>query len=484
MSEEETILKNLWIEIAPNGKIAWLHIQEGLICSIEDIEKELTDAGVIRGVNYDHLKRVARGEKLSRLEHIADYILPTTGNDAYIEHLIAHEVRPTQREDGTIDFREINLLVNVHRNQRLARKIPAGVGEPGYLVTGQEIPGKRGRDINLNSFCGEGTEVPPDNPNIMVSKRDGVYKRLPTGKITVLELISVRGNIDYSTGNIHSTSSISISGDVKAGFALDCAGDALIEGLVENALVNVQGNLKVKMGITPGNSPVFVGGILHAMYLYGRGSVTAGEMLIREMISNCNCYVSGNVIAKKIVGGELIAKGDITVEELGSTHFEAKTVAVAGLDLKKKTRRDELMNNFAMIEQKKKEIEKELGFLSAWAVEFEKKSDSFLKDIAKLESLTIGRKIQDEIHNKLTRLNQCRADLEEATKSLEEIKKEIIVLNYDLANSHATISINGTVFAGVVIKIGESDEFIVEKSTKRLRFKLNKEQKVSYETLR
>jgi|GEM_PF-1194002 len=474
----------VWIEISPDGKTAWLNNVEGSLQPESAIQRDLTAAGVVKGIDQDNLRKAAQGIKLARSEHIADYISPSMGDDARLKHLISHEVKPLLREDGTIDFREINLIKNVTNGEPLVRKIPPTIGTPGYLVTGREIPGKRGADLSLKRFAGEGTAISPDDPELIVAVRSGAYKQMTDGSVKILDLYEIKGGLDYSTGNIHSTSSVVVNGDVKSGFSIESSGDVLIRGLIENASVTTDGHLNVKQGITQGFAPIIVGGSLNAMYIYNRPAIRAAEINVNEMISNSRLIVEGSVTAKKIVGGEIIAKGDILVENAGSDRSISKTFLIAGLDVKKKEKRNALIK---LLEEKTitlKDLENKFDDLSHWALNFQKQAQERQEEFAQLEKSKFGQQIKEKIQAKLTALTECKNNLDELKQFVETTRADITKLTSELANPRATVTISGTVFADVSVTIGESKPIEITKSLKKVIFTLDKEGTLVMNSLR
>ena len=472
-----------WIEISSDGKIAWLNNIEGEKIPREMIESELAKAGVLKGINEEFLEKAARGEKLERFEHIADYIPPQKGEDARIEYLITHEVKPVLREDGTINFREINLVKNVSEDEPLLRKIPPSIGPPGYFINGEEIPGRIGRDISMKRYRGEGAKISEKNENFILAARPGAYKEMHDGKVAVYNIFEVSRCIDFATGNIHSTSSVSIRGDVKAGFAIESEGDVTVRGLIENAKVDVKGDLNVQLGIVQGTAPVMVEGFLNAKYIYNRPLIQAGDVTVAEMISNSNMHIKGDLIARKIVGGEAIVKGNILLEMAGSDRQETKTVLVAGLDLKKKERRNDLLELVKDKEKDERKIEKEIAIITKWAKTVERKSKDTLEDILRDEEKEYGHHIKERINKQLDTLKKYRQDLDEVKKFIRQTKEEITRLNKELVNPDATVTVSGTVFAGVSIAIGEATPLELKKSLKRVVFKTDRDGKVVLNSL-
>ena len=467
-----------WIEISSDGKIAWLNNIEGEKLPGELIEKELANAGVVKGINLEYLEKASQGGKLARFEHIADYIPAGKGEDARIEYLITHEIKPVLREDGTINFREINLIKNVSEDEPLLRKIPPTIGPSGYLVTGQEIPGKKGKDVSLKLYIGEGTKISEKNENFLIAMRPGAYKEIQGGKVTVYNIFEVRSCIDFATGNIHSTSSVSIRGDVKAGFAIESEGDVTVRGLIENASADVGGDLHVQLGITQGTAPIIVGGVLSAMYIYNRPIIRAREITVVEMISNSDIRVEGDLTAKKLVGGKAVVKGNILLEMAGSNRRESKTVLVAGLDEKKRERRNQIVDLVKDKAKDEKKLEKEAARLNKWATGVEKKSKESLQSILSDSDNNYGSHIKDKIKTQLDSLDGYRKELAVVRRFIEQSRAEIARLSKELANPQATVTVSGTVFAGVSVAIGESAPLELKKSLKRVVFKTDKDGRV------
>ena len=60
---------------------------------------------------------------------------PSMGTDAYIEYSFdlanLNNALPTLKEDGTADFKDLNIICNVTKGDVLAKKILAQEGESG-----------------------------------------------------------------------------------------------------------------------------------------------------------------------------------------------------------------------------------------------------------------------------------------------------------------------------------------------------------------
>ena len=478
ISKDEFDDKSIKVEISKDEKKAWLKITQGEKYTVKALEEALNVAGVFKGVIRERLEKAAEGARLMGSEPIATYIPPSEGASAQIRYLISHEVKPLKREDGSLDFREINLIRNIAEGDLLARKIPAEKGEPGYKVTGLEIEGIMGKDVNLRNIIGQGAAISTEDENLIIAEIDGVYKKQKNGSVSVLGSYEVKGDVDYSTGNIRSNSSVTVSGDVKAGFEVKCSGDLTVKGLIEDANCEVGGDLMVSYGLTKGESQIIVEDEIKAKYMYSRAKVIAGNIVIYEMIQHSHVVVDGNVKAGKIVGGEIIAKGDIECKDAGSDRSETKTLLTAGLDLEKMEERTRLIS---MLEAKNIDLEKlqeEHEKLKVWADDFKKNSEKMLKEISQITNPTISKRVKDSLKDKIKKLHGFANAIKDIKTEIKDLEDQINVLNKELANPKAKIKISGTVFAGVKITIGESDSLIIQNKEERVTFRLDSNRQI------
>ena len=478
ISKDEFYDNSIKVDITKDEKKAWLKTNQGEKYTIKALEEALNVAGVFKGINRERLEKAANGQRLLGNEPIAVFIPPSEGAAAQLRYLISHEVKPLKREDGSLDFREINLIRNVSKGDLLARKIPAEIGEQGFKVTGLQIEGIMGKDLTLKNIVGQGVAISTEDENLIIAEIDGVYKKQRDGSVSVLESYQVDGDVNYSTGNIRSSSSINVGGDIKAGFEVKCTGDLTVKGLIEDAKCEVGGDLMVSYGLTKGESPVTVDGEIKAMYIYNRSKVNAGDVSVYEMIQHSHVVVDGDVKAGKIVGGEIIAKGDIECGDAGSDRSQTKTLLTAGLDLPKMEERTKLIS---ILEGKNIDLEKleeEHEKLKAWADDFKKNSDKMLKEISQITNPTISQRVKDSLKDKIKKLHHNADAIKSIKVEIKDLENQIDVLNKELANPKAKIKISGTVFAGVKITIGESDSLVLQNKEEKVTFRLDSNRQI------
>ena len=66
-------------------------------------------------------------------------------------------------------------------------------------------------------------------------------------------MVRVRGDIDFSTGNVKGSGSVHITGDVLPGFEVQAAHNILIDGSVEASVVQCEGSIVIRQGAFRGS---------------------------------------------------------------------------------------------------------------------------------------------------------------------------------------------------------------------------------------
>ena len=137
-SQNEKILgQDIEIRVVNRG---WRH---GLLfCPVMEEKPTLKKAvellhrkGIVFGIDESAIERMLNQEINYKEVPIAYGQPPKKGQDARIKYYIDfdHKAKPSILEDGTVDYKELNLVHNVTKGQVLADLIPATEGIPGKL---------------------------------------------------------------------------------------------------------------------------------------------------------------------------------------------------------------------------------------------------------------------------------------------------------------------------------------------------------------
>ncbi len=198
----------------------------------EELAQALAVANVTNGIDqelivttlfektYDAPVTIAKGEPARKgLDTVFEYLFETE-----------HKCKPQEDDDGRINYRDMNYIQNTTKDAVLVRAIPPTDGVPGMGVDGKEIAAPRGRNIPLE--VGDGTMI-SEGGSELLAKVDGAIL-FTHGKVSVKDVMVVKGDLDYSTGNIDAIGSVKISGKVHAGSTRNIGGDPAVSGNAED----------------------------------------------------------------------------------------------------------------------------------------------------------------------------------------------------------------------------------------------------------
>lgn len=256
----------------------------------------------------------------------------TQGTDARIEYCFntdSHR-KPTQREDGSVDYFHLTTINHCKKGDVLARIIPETPGTPGSDVYGNAIKPhetkretlKFGRNIQLS-----------EDRNSIVSLVDG-HVSLVDDKVFVADVYQVK-DVDVSTGNIEYDGSVEITGYVAANFEVKAGGNVIVNGLVEGAKIFAGGNIVIAKGMN-GMSKGYLkaGGDIVVKFLENTrvasgGSVDAEAILHSKVSAGNEVRVDGR--KGVIVGGYVQAANRVTAKVIGAA-MGASTILEVGVN--------------------------------------------------------------------------------------------------------------------------------------------------------
>lgn len=220
--------------------------------------KEILDlaqaANVCKGFSKEQLVKLAeRANKepagSSVKGDIAHGKLPIDGKNAYIKHLVKSAqdrvLQPQERNDGSVDMRDLGEIICVKIGDPLAKKVPYTDGIPGYTVTGDILSPVSGADIEIT--IGNGTILCEKNNSILLSTQIGLPRIIENG----MEVDSIYHlkTVDISTGHVNFEGSVIIDGNVSEGMKVVATGDISVGGFVESATLDAGRDITIGNGI-------------------------------------------------------------------------------------------------------------------------------------------------------------------------------------------------------------------------------------------
>jgi uncharacterized protein (DUF342 family) len=294
----------------------------------------LTRLGITYGVLWEDLTEKILNTNIER--HIEHDVLVAKGLapvPSHPEHIILEE-RFTKgfvpvEEDVQVDWKAISSIPIVHKGERIGTVIGSQEGVVGFDVYGREIP-TRNEAIQTYSL-GKNVEI---NDRAVVACSDGRVQ-LDGQRVSVEEILVIKGNVDYHIGHILFPGDVVIEGTVAAGFKVYSGGSISIKETMDATDISAKRDLLCAQGIIGKDQGfVRVGGTLKAKFIDGARVAARGNLEVPGSIVGCRIYTLGHVAMGdkgKIVGGEMYASHGITCGFLGGvTH--PLTVVNVGMD--------------------------------------------------------------------------------------------------------------------------------------------------------
>jgi len=331
------------VEISEDRRTAYITYTEpygGNKLTFEETIALIKEAKVEFGILEDKVRNILEDNTSVAKVRIAGAQEAVNGEDGRLEYLFDafhKNSGPNIREDGTADYRDLNLFESVIEEAPLARKIPATRGIDGIDVVGKPIKAVMGKDPQIPK--GKNTKTSDTDPNLLVAAKAGSPK-IQGGKVVVDDVLIVE-DVDFSTGNIKFNGNVVAKGIVNPGFSITADGDITCNDTVEGADLKAGGNIFVKRGIKGlGKSQIEAGGNVIARFIERCVVEAGGSVIVDEALIHSNTSAGVTVEATHtkgcIFGGTINAGSLVRASYLGS---EMAITTIIEVGASPKTRR-------------------------------------------------------------------------------------------------------------------------------------------------
>lgn len=421
-----------------------LKVPEGIEeISVNDVLYKLLEVGVEKGVDEQMITRLVKSRQPVHKAVVARGKQRQDGRDAEIKMSIDMDEtpKPLIMDDGSVDFKNINLIKIVDKDQLLAVKLPATPGEAGFTVTGRILEPRPGQDITLPR--GKNTYLSEDGLQLYSSLIGNVY--FSDGMMHVENVYVVKGNVDFSTGNISYPGDVVINGDVKADFSVHTEGNIIVRGTVEAAeIVSTGGNIDVKKGIIgtqkEKKAKIVAEGMLKALFIQ-EAVISAGtDVEVGSYILNSSVHAENEVRALRdrgmIAGSNVFSGSCVRAKNIGSMS-DTKTSIKVGRIVK-----DEVNVKFQHLEDELKVLEEEDKLL--------RKRLDFL-DLLKKRLPHFPPEKEKELADLLEKVKGLEAIKQETLQDKEDFHKKFV----DQFDKERKIYVLQTLWPGVLIGIND-----------------------------
>jgi uncharacterized protein (DUF342 family) len=309
----------LQVQISEDQMQAWASVQpafSGEEIPLERLLEKLAYAGVKQGYLYDALKEIMDTSQAEQLL-VARGSLPEHGANAWLEPLF---------QRGTTEIPSA-LVGQLEQGVPLAQLHPATPGQSGMTVTGQILPAKSGKNLQLVPSAG--SDFSPVDPQILVSTQTGCPV-LRFNSVRLDPILTVE-KVDEESGDLNYSGSILILGAVQSGYLVQAKGHIEVLGDVGGARLEAGGDILIHGAVNgQGQCLIRAAGQIVATRLSQVLIECGRDIRVREGVYQSHLRAGGSIVIGEtpetglLLGGRLVALRQLRVGQIGN---ERKSVA-------------------------------------------------------------------------------------------------------------------------------------------------------------
>ncbi|OGS37555.1 MAG: hypothetical protein A2293_11455 [Elusimicrobia bacterium RIFOXYB2_FULL_49_7] len=450
--------KDRFLRIIPNPDQVKLTLfstceQFGLIPTEEDILFKLRQLNITNGIDREIIKDMIHKKKFDTEMVVASSVPALNGVDAKVDEKICIDSSRKPREaSGAINLRDLENLTQVKEGDTLAVKVLPTPGRDGVSVFGTPIKALSGKDQPLHA--GENVKV-SDDGNTLVAGKSGFVYRGKTG-IAIGDVYAVKGDLDFSVGNLNYNGDIIIEKNVLPDFEVKGEKDITILGQADACvLISKDGSIHVNGGFFGMGKGRIEAAKDFETNILQEGEVVAGQR-IRISKYAMNSKMTGNekVECREVVGGETYAYGSIEVVNSGSVSGVRTLLSLIDRE------RESIKRKKEQVEQLILEIEKKMRTV-----------EIHLKNTNKILAHTHvpPTALLDQIRQSLSEHTVCKKKDGFLREQLEKLKEQL----QPPQDCPGFIRVEGACRVGSVIRIMDHEMEIKEVLTRK-EFRLTK----------
>lgn len=367
-------------------------------------------------LHQDELRKILGGKEYQKMT-LKKGVAPVPGRDAALHIKVAIEKDIIENSDGRVDYKNIKRFCEIQKGTLIAEKTKLRPPKQGINVAGQIIPVQEARDAPF--YPGENIALQENGDAILYfAAKTGVLS-LGFDSVQIAEDLTIKGDVGLQTGNLRYSKDIAITGNVSAGFSIDCGGDLAIMGSVEdNVRIVCKGNLNIEKGLFGEKSNVAAGGnatigFIHNSNVRVRGDLTVGDYIIQSNVfCNGKLVVEGRYFSSDdkgcVVGGQVGSIKKLVLHSVGSS--AALTSLCCGIDMDLYGKFIESKKVSVALKKRITDAQAKIGFSMQDKNVLEKlkalpeSRREFIKQL--LEKIRSDIALLTEIENKMAQLNQ------------------------------------------------------------------------------
>lgn len=355
--------------ISRDRLVAWLMIippfGDGAL-RMDAVGRALQEQQVTSGLDTARMMNLAEEKPYFRLIPIAVGTPAVEGTNGKVVERFSRkqEFAVSIDEEGVADYRSCNFVRQIYKDDVICEIIPPVEGTAGLSVDGKVLQPKAVRPARVPR--GRNTKLSDDGLQLL-STMNG-HLEFKEESFHVRPVMEIPGDVDYTTGNIHFVGDVHVKGDVRENFSVIATGSVTIDGLVEAATVEADGDLVITKGVVGDNRALLkCGGTVRAKYLESC-VIYARKCIYSDCIMNSQVFCDGSIDVTSgrgcVVGGALVAATNIRAKMIGAesgrrTELTMGTLPATQMEL------SDLQNEMEANHDEDDELERQLSYLEA-----------------------------------------------------------------------------------------------------------------------
>lgn len=312
------------VKVSSNGLEAYVTVSadENEEITRDQIISQLQANGIVYGILEEAIDDLIKKKTFNIPVLVALGKEPINGEDGQVVMIQQEKQDLKEQVKNRVDLRELPSRARqiVKAGQEIAEIIPPTPGTEGKNVFGRSLNPKPGKPPQLK--LGKNVKLSEDGKKIIAAV-DGMLIAKADGLIDVNEVLIIKGDVDYATGNIDFPGEVQISGDVKPGFSVKAKGNISISGVIEAAtVISYEGSVSAlgikgrEKGIVKAKEDVVAKFLENAIVEAGQSVIVNGPITNSQIKSAVEVKATGN--KGMIAGGMIVAGFAVEAEEIGS----------------------------------------------------------------------------------------------------------------------------------------------------------------------
>ncbi|NOG43820.1 MAG: DUF342 domain-containing protein [Calditrichaeota bacterium] len=312
-------MKSIKLNISPDKYSASITIiaEQKEFPTEKEIYNAISSNNIIYGLDHPVISRISQNKTSVKFATIARGDQPKGRLNWHIE--IDNPHKPTITKTNRADFKKLTSYHFISKNTKIVSLLDSTESKNGKKVTG-EIVEPEMDELQFPNY--ENLTLSKDKKTLVANVSGYILWR--DNSLVIEDVLHIKGNVDYSTGNLKLKGPVIIDGDVRSGFRVETDGSIFVGGSVDAAnLFSQNGDITITHGILgQGRAKILCGGNLKCGFMQD-ANVAAQKDITLEKYALNSIVSSGGVIRTSendslIRGGILTAEKWIELHNVGS----------------------------------------------------------------------------------------------------------------------------------------------------------------------